>query len=71
MGKGMTPAGVELAELQLLVIQLASISDTAAKCTAVNALRKRLRSEKNPPIDVLIELGILPILVDDLINPTT
>lgn len=38
-------------------------SDPAVKLQAVQQARKLLSSDRNPPIDRLIESGILPILV--------
>ena len=41
----------------------AACDDPPRKLAAVKAARKLLSSDKNPPIDDLIETGILPILV--------
>ena len=54
---------------QLTADKLASIVANAAsedetiKLAAVQAARKLLSSDRNPPIDDLIQSGILPILV--------
>lgn len=48
--------------LQELVMQAAS-SDPQEQLAAVQAARKLLSSDRNPPIDPLINSGILPILV--------
>jgi len=41
-------------------------SDPTVKLNAVQLARKLLSSDKNPPIDQIIEAGMLPILVDCL-----
>ena len=41
----------------------AGSSDPVEQLKAVEAARKLLSSDRNPPIDPLIESGILPILV--------
>lgn len=48
--------------LEELVAKAAS-SDPAEQLQAVQSARKLLSSDRNPPIDPLIESGILPILV--------
>ncbi|XP_058791598.1 importin subunit alpha-3 isoform X2 [Phymastichus coffea] len=48
--------------LQELVLKAAS-QDPAEQLQAVQSARKLLSSDRNPPIDPLIESGILPILV--------
>lgn len=41
----------------------AASSEPAEQLQAVQSARKLLSSDRNPPIDPLIESGILPILV--------
>lgn len=41
----------------------AGSADPAEQLLAVQSARKLLSSDRNPPIDPLIESGILPILV--------
>ena len=48
--------------LEELVMKAGS-SDPVEQLQAVQAARKLLSSDRNPPIDPLIESGILPILV--------
>ncbi|XP_014664270.1 PREDICTED: LOW QUALITY PROTEIN: importin subunit alpha-4-like [Priapulus caudatus] len=48
------------------IIQNASSDQTALQLSAVQAARKLLSSDRNPPIDDLIGSGILPILVQCL-----
>jgi hypothetical protein len=57
------------ANLQLLVAQAAS-GDQDVQYGAVTAVRKLLSSDRNPPIDPLINFGILPILVNCLASTT-
>ncbi|XP_012286875.1 importin subunit alpha-3 isoform X2 [Orussus abietinus] len=45
------------------LVQKAGSSDPAEQLQAVQSARKLLSSDRNPPIDPLIESGILPILV--------
>lgn len=45
------------------LVQKAASSDPAEQLAAVQSARKLLSSDRNPPIDPLIESGILPILV--------
>jgi HEAT repeat protein len=48
------------------IVQNASSNDPAVQLNAVQAARKLLSSDRNPPIDDLIASGILPILVQCL-----
>ncbi|KAL4219948.1 Importin subunit alpha-3 [Mactra antiquata] len=48
------------------IVQNAYSSEPAVQLSAVQAARKLLSSDRNPPIDDLIASGILPILVDCL-----
>lgn len=48
------------------IVANAAHEDLGIKLTAVQAARKLLSRDRNPPIDHLIESGILPILVDCL-----
>ncbi|KAI8498962.1 PREDICTED: importin subunit alpha-3-like isoform X2 [Branchiostoma belcheri] len=50
------------------IVQNATSSDVSVQLTAVQAARKLLSSDRNPPIDDLINSGILPILVHCLNN---
>jgi len=52
------------------LIQQAANPDETVQYTAVTAVRKLLSSDRNPPIDPLIQCGILPILVNCLRNTT-
>ncbi|KAG8042570.1 hypothetical protein G9C98_005204 [Cotesia typhae] len=53
-----------LSKINLLeLVQKAASSDPAEQLAAVQSARKLLSSDRNPPIDPLIESGILPILV--------
>lgn len=45
------------------LVAKANSSDPAVQLQAVQSARKLLSSDRNPPIDPLIESGILPILV--------
>jgi len=38
-------------------------SNIALQFTAVQAIRKMLSREKNPPIGVVIEMGLVPVLI--------
>lgn len=49
-------------DLKELVLKAES-SDAAEQLQAVQSARKLLSSDRNPPIDPLIQSGILPILV--------
>lgn len=49
--------------LEQLVANAANADNPAVQLTAVQAARKLLSSDRNPPIDALIASGILPILV--------
>lgn len=55
--KTVTPATLET------IIQNASSDEPALQLSAVQAARKLLSSDRNPPIDDLVNSGILPILV--------
>ncbi len=44
----------------------AQSADPATQLSAVQAARKLLSSDRNPPIDALIQSGILPVLVNCL-----
>lgn len=46
-----------------LIVANAASEDQAVQLAAVQAARKLLSSDRNPPIDDLIQSGILPILV--------
>lgn len=48
------------------LVRNASSLDENIKLSAVQASRKLLSSDKNPPIDQIIEAGMLPILIDCL-----
>ena len=48
------------------IVQKARSSDPATQLAAVQAARKLLSSDRNPPIDALINSGILPVLVNCL-----
>ncbi|XP_078613988.1 importin subunit alpha-3-like [Branchiostoma floridae x Branchiostoma japonicum] len=50
------------------IVQNATSTDVSVQLTAVQAARKLLSSDRNPPIDDLINSGILPILVHCLNN---
>lgn len=56
---------LDKANLDLIVRDAAS-SNIAVQLNAVQSARKLLSSDRNPPIDALIESGILPILVNCL-----
>lgn len=45
------------------VLSAGNVNDPAEQLQAVQAARRLLSSDRNPPIDDLIESGILPILV--------
>lgn len=49
--------------LQMLVANASDISHPEKQLAAVQAARKLLSSDRNPPIDDLIQSGILPILI--------
>lgn len=49
--------------LEQLVANAANAENPAVQLNAVQAARKLLSSDRNPPIDALIASGILPILV--------
>ena len=53
------------ASLEALV-EAAAGSDPRARLAAVQAIRKLLSSDKNPPIDALVQGGVLPVLVQCL-----
>lgn len=57
----------ELADLEQLV-QEARSPQTEVQLYAVQSARKILSSDRNPPIDDLIQSGILPVLVQCLRN---
>lgn len=50
----------------LSLVQSAQSTDPTIKLQAVQRARKMLSSDRNPPIDSLIDSGILPILVQSL-----
>ncbi|XP_064615874.1 importin subunit alpha-4-like [Liolophura sinensis] len=50
------------------IVQNAANADPTTKLNAVQAARKLLSSDRNPPIDDLINSGILPILVHCLMD---
>lgn len=50
----------------MTLVQNAQSPDPNIKLAAVQKARKMLSSDRNPPIDSLIESGILPILVQCL-----
>lgn len=50
------------------IVQNAASSEPSVQLSAVQAARKLLSSDRNPPIDDLISSGILPILVDCLLK---
>lgn len=57
----------QLAKTNLIeLVHKAASSDLLEKLQAVQSARKLLSSDRNPPIDPLIESGILPILVQCL-----
>ena len=45
------------------IVEKAKSSEPATQLAAVQAARKLLSSDRNPPIDALINSGILPVLV--------
>lgn len=49
--------------LEQLVAQAAAVDNPSLQLMAVQSARKLLSSDRNPPIDALIQSGILPILV--------
>ena len=53
----------------LEIVQNAKSNDPSVQMNAVQQARKLLSSERNPPIDDLIDSGILPILVECLRSP--
>ncbi|KAK2714351.1 importin subunit alpha-4-like isoform X2 [Artemia franciscana] len=57
--------GLSFETLQQVVIS-ASSGDPETQLQAVQRARKLLSSDKNPPIDALIQSGILPVLVNCL-----
>merc|ERR1712193_268594 len=55
------------------IVEKARSADPATQLAAVQAARKLLSSDRNPPIDALINSGILPVLVkclEDIDNPS-
>jgi len=55
------------------IVEKARSADQATQLAAVQAARKLLSSDRNPPIDALINSGILPVLVkclEDIDNPS-
>ena len=48
------------------IVEKARSADPATQLAAVQAARKLLSSDRNPPIDALINSGILPVLVQCL-----
>lgn len=59
-----------LASNLTLLVQQAQSAEEAVQFSAVTSVRKLLSSDRNPPIDPLIQHGILPILVNCLQNTT-
>jgi len=45
------------------IVEKANSTEPATQLAAVQAARKLLSSDRNPPIDALINSGILPVLV--------
>ncbi|OQR77222.1 importin subunit alpha-4-like [Tropilaelaps mercedesae] len=56
----------ELARRLTNIVALSNSPDPSVQLPAVQAARKLLSSDRNPPIDALIGAGILPALVDCL-----
>jgi importin subunit alpha-4/3 len=54
--------GLSLAGLEQIVAN-ASSPDPNVQLAAVQAARKLLSSDRNPPIDALIQSGVLPVFV--------
>ncbi len=54
--------GLSLAGLEQIVAN-ASSADPDIQLAAVQAARKLLSSDRNPPIDALIQSGVLPVFV--------
>ncbi len=54
--------GLSLAGLEQIVAN-ASSTDPSIQLAAVQAARKLLSSDRNPPIDALIQSGVLPVFV--------
>lgn len=54
--------GLSLAGLEQIVVN-ASSPDPDTQLAAVQAARKLLSSDRNPPIDALIQSGVLPVFV--------
>ncbi len=54
--------GLSLAGLEQIVAN-ASSPDPEIQLAAVQAARKLLSSDRNPPIDALIQSGVLPVFV--------
>lgn len=55
--------GIASTNLEQLVADAARVDKPDVQLSAVQAARKLLSSDKNPPIDELIASGILPVLV--------
>jgi len=50
------------------IVNNSTNTNPAVRLEAIQAARKLLSSDKNPPIDSLIQSGIMPILVECLDN---
>lgn len=59
------PGGLTRENLDAIVLNAKS-PDPAVQLAAVQQARKLLSSDRNPPIDELIQSGVLPILVECL-----
>lgn len=57
---------LSMTSLEQLVAQAGQADNSTVQLAAVQSARKLLSSDRNPPIDLLIESGILPILVECL-----
>ena len=66
--KHLTQQNVQFCVISLIlgletIVEKARSADNATQLAAVQAARKLLSSDRNPPIDALINSGILPVLV--------